>query len=403
MSSDCRDFADLLLDLAYGELDDAEASRLHDHAASCPACRAELDGILLTRKLVGELPKPETVPHLAELVLAEADRVATSYSTRPSESGAADARRLAGIASPGPSFIDRLRAAIFKPAFATALAATVVFAISFYLYRNAAPDRDEEVGAPGAPFYGPSGVMSAAAPPASPSSIVVAREDGMRAAEEAAGLGAESRSRAALGTGDGVAQAKGSLGTAGPAQVNSADELDRGAPGFGDLPAAAPAAEGAPSWSSGGSTGYSGGGKTADAASAAKAAPSDRGDADLFAEGMAAYDRGDCAAANVSLERVVDSYAAPPGLVAKALHHLARCARRSGSCGRAVVYYERLFSQHPGYEDRPEAMWEAAACHRRLGHVEQALALLRQLSELPGWEGRAEAETKSIESLAADQ
>jgi hypothetical protein len=401
MSSDCREFAELLLDLAYGELDDGEVSRLRDHATSCTACRAALDEILLTRKLVGELPSPETLPQLADLVLAEADRVAASYANRPSESGVNDERRIAGIASPEPGFFDRLRAAIFKPAFATALAATVVFAVSFYLYRNASPENGEDVGAPGAPFYGPAGVMSAAARAPSPSSTVVAREDGMRAAQEPAGLDAESRSRVALGTGDGVAEAKGSLGTAGPAQVNSADELDRSAPGFGDVAAAAPEAEGAPSWSTGG-TGFGGGGKAAGSAPS-KAAASDRGEADSFIEGMAAYDRGDCDAATSALERVVDSDGTPPGLVAKALHHLARCARRSGSCGRAVVYYERLFSEHPGYEGRPDAMWEAAACHRRLGHVEQALALLRQLSDLPGWEERADAETKSIERLAADQ
>jgi TolA-binding protein len=401
MSSDCREFAELLLDLAYGELDDGEASRLRVHATSCAACRTQLDEILLTRKLVGELPKPETIPQIADLVLAEADRVAASYANRPSESGVSGEHRIAQIASPGPGFFDRLRVAIFKPAFATALAATVVFAVSFYLYRNASPEGGEDIGTPGAPFYGPAGVMSAAPREPSPSSTVVAREDGMRAAEEPAGLGAEARSPSALGTGGGVAQSKGSLGTAGPAQVNSADELDRSAPGFGDVVAAAPEAEGAPSWSTGG-TGFGGGGKAAGAAPA-KDAPSDKGDADLFIEGMAAYDRGDCDAATVSLERVVDSYGTPPGLVAKALHHLARCARRSGSCGRAVVYYERLFSEHPGYEGLPDAMWEAAACHRRLGHVEQALALLRQLSELPGWEERANAETKSIERLAADQ
>jgi len=401
MSSDCREFTELLLDLAYGELDDSETSRLRDHAAACPTCGAELAEILLTRKLVGELPKPETLPHLADLVLAEADRVAASYENRPSESGVNDEHRIAEIAEPGPSFVDRLRAAIFKPAFATALAATVVFAISFYLYNNAAPERGEDTGAPGAPFYGPAGVMSAAPRAPSQSSVVLAREEGRRAAEEPAGLVTASRSRAALETGEGVAQAKGSLGTTGPAQVNSADELDRGGPGFGDVAAAAPASEDAPSWSTGG-TGFGGGGKAAGAAPA-KAPPSDQGGADLFAEGMAAYDRGDCAAATVLLERVVDSYGTPSGLVAKALHHLARCARRSGSCGRAVVYYERLFSEHPGYEGRPEAMWEAAACHRRLGHVEQSLALLRQLSELPGWEEKADAETKSIESLAADQ
>ena len=198
-----------------------------------------------------------------------------------------------------------------------------------------------------------------------------------------------------------MAQGKGSLGTAGPTQLNSADELDRSELKVGDSAAAAPFAEDAPSWSQGGG-GFGGDEKAARAAKASPA-PLDEDVAALFAEGMAAYDRGDCATATASLERVVDSYGAPTGLVAKALHHLARCARRAGSCGRAVVYYERLFAEYPGYVGRPEAMWEAAACHRRLGHVEQSVALLRKLAQLPGWGEKANSEISSIESLAAEQ
>jgi TolA-binding protein len=296
--------------------------------------------------------------------------------------------------------MDRLRAALFKPAFATALAATVVFAISFYLYRNAAPERSDDVVAPGAPFYGPADVMTAAPPAPSQAKPALAREDRMLAGEEPAGAEGALPSRS-LGTGRAMAQDKGSLGTAGPTQVNSADELDRSERRVGDLAAAAPAAEEAPSWSQGGG-GFGGDGKTAGAAKASPA-PLDEDVAALFAEGMAAYDRGDCATATASLERVVDSYGAPTGLVPKALHHLARCARRAGSCGRAVVYYERLFTQYPGYVERPEAMWEAAACHRRLGHVELSLALLRELAQLPGWGEKADSEITSIESLAAEQ
>jgi len=401
MSCDCREFTELLLDLAYGELEDGEASRLKDHAAACPACGAELDKILLTRKLARALPAPEPSSQLEGLVLAEAERVAVSAASRRSEPGVRDEVRVAGIAEQGPTFLDRLRAALFKPAFATALAATVVFAICFYLYRNASPESSDETGAPGAPFYGPAGVMSAApASPAQSSPVLLAREERMRASEEPAGREGAIPSRS-LGTGRSMAPSKGALGTAGPAQVNPADELDRGGAALGDVAAAAPASEDAPPWQKSGG-GYSGEGKAADAAKASPA-PFDQGVADLFAEGMDAYDRGDCAAATVSLERVVDSYGAPAGLVPKALHHLARCARRSGSCGRAIVYYERLFAEYPGYVQRPEAMWEAAGCHRRLGHVEQSLALLRELEQLPGWGARADAEIKSIESLAADQ
>lgn len=401
MSCDCREFSELLLDLAYGELDEDEAKRLGEHASACTACRAQLEEIALTRKLASALPMPDPIPRIGSAVLAEAERVAAMATARPSEADARGDNRIAGIAERGPTFLDRLRGALFKPAFATALAATVVFAISFYLYRTATPGYDGDPGAPGAPFYGPAGAPAAAPLAAAESTAILARADGARGAEERiAGEDAIAR-RPALATSRSVAQAKGSLGTAGPAQVNSADELDRAEAESGKLAAAAPAPADAPSWGQAGG-GFASGDK---ASGAAKESPSpvDDGAADAFAEGMDAYDRGDCAAATASLERVVDSYGAPIGLVPKALHHLARCARRSGSCGRAVVYYERLFAEHPGYEQRADAMWEAAACHRRLGHVEQSLALLRQLAQLPGWGAKADSEIDSIESLAADQ
>jgi hypothetical protein len=67
------------------------------------------------------------------------------------------------------------------------------------------------------------------------------------------------------------------------------------------------------------------------------------------------------------------------------------------------VYYERLLPDWPGYGDRPEALWEAASCYRRLGQTQQALALLDQLERAPGWGDRARAERSSIERSAAAQ
>jgi TolA-binding protein len=344
---------------------------------------------------------PDPIPRIGSAVLAEAERVAASATLRPSEADARGEVRIAGIAERGPTFLDRLRGALFKPAFATALAASVVFAISFYLYRNAAPDYDEDVGAQGAPFYGPAGAPNSEPIAAAESAAILARADGARAVDERIGGEGAQPSRPSLGTARSVAQSKGSMGTAGPAQVNSADELDRAEAESGKLAAEAPVRADEPSWGQAGG-GFASGDKASGAAKASPA-PVDNGSAEAFAEGMNAYDRGDCAAATTSLERVVDSYGAPMGLVPKALHHLARCARRSGSCGRAVVYYERLFNEYHSYEQRPEAMWEAAACHRRLGHVEQSLALLRQLAQLPGWGAKADSEIDNIESLAADQ
>jgi len=395
MSCDCREFSELLLDLAYGELGQADASRLEAHAATCAPCRLELEGVLVTRKLAAQLPGEAPDPILSEAILAEALR----------ESGHAGSR-IAPIAEREPGFFDRLRAALTRPAFAAAAVGIAVLAVSLALYQNAAQRNAPEGVSAGAPFFGPVG-GSAAAPPVSAQSTAIAKskaESRPALAEEVAVASAEPRS--SLGTGRRYASAEGSLGTMGPAQVGSAGELDLGdTPASRESSASAPSAKPSASPSldaigSGAGYGMGGGGK------AAKSAEESKGDEtaeSLLGEGMRAYDRGDCATASPLFARIADDPNAGSNVAPKALHHLARCARRSGSCGRAIVAYKRLFSSWPGYADRAEAMWEAAACHRRLGHSEQALSLLDQLEGLPGWSDKVRTEKSSIERSAAQQ
>ncbi len=64
---------DKLLDLAYGELSRREARPVEEHAAACDACRAELERIRETRKLVSALP-PVEAPERGENVLLAAAR-----------------------------------------------------------------------------------------------------------------------------------------------------------------------------------------------------------------------------------------------------------------------------------------------------------------------------------------
>lgn len=395
MSCDCREFSELILDLAYDELGEADASRLLGHAASCPACRAELDRILLTRKIAAQLPAEAPAPSLREAVIAlarEAPRAAGAIA--PAEE-----------AGPGP--LERLRAALLRPAFATALAASAVLAISLYLYRGAAQDRAPDAAAPGAPFLGPVGAPSPAAPAAA-GDVAAEREkagqgEGAAAQGVASAPGGETRS---LGTGKAGSPPKSSLATAGPVPGELAEaeaEVDPDARARREAPAAA---------AGGGRTASGGdelddlapGGGTAGKAKKADSAGGEAGSGGAaFDAAMGAYDRGDCATATPLFARVADDPDAPRNLVPEALHHLARCARRSGSCGRAVAYYERLLADWPGYRKRPEALWEAASCYRRLGQTQQALALLDQLEGVPGWGDRTRAERSSIERSAAAQ
>ena len=59
MTSGCDKFQELMLDLAYDEVDAERADQLREHAAECAGCREELESILLTRKLAAQLPEPE--------------------------------------------------------------------------------------------------------------------------------------------------------------------------------------------------------------------------------------------------------------------------------------------------------------------------------------------------------
>ena len=79
MSQDA--FQDRLLDLAYGELSPREAREVEAHAASCPACRAELARIRETRRIMAALPD-EPAPEAGERLLLAAAREAARARRR---------------------------------------------------------------------------------------------------------------------------------------------------------------------------------------------------------------------------------------------------------------------------------------------------------------------------------
>jgi len=73
---------DLLLDLAYGELDDRAARRVREHVAGCAWCRAELDELQGTRRLMSALPELPA-PERGERILVAAAREAADRARRP--------------------------------------------------------------------------------------------------------------------------------------------------------------------------------------------------------------------------------------------------------------------------------------------------------------------------------
>lgn len=115
-----------------------------------------------------------------------------------------------------------------------------------------------------------------------------------------------------------------------------------------------------------------------------------------YEAGMDAYRRGDCNTAIVTLSQVVSSPSLYPGKVPSALHHIARCEKRTGRCAAAVGHLDALLHQYPSYVDRPNALYEAAACYKRLGRIDKARELLNTLRSIPGFESRAEEALRQL-------
>lgn len=425
MKRECDGFKELMLDLAYDEVDAELAEQLREHAAECASCREELQAILLTRKLAAQLPEPEPPlerdAEILDLAAEAAARHARSVSRDTRDP--VPARGLTEVERPVP-FIDKLRAWLLRPALVTAGVACMVFVISYFVGRNALEEDSLQRSAEsGAPFVGPAVAVDAVdgrSPVPEPAQSAPSPRE-KRAEEPTSVAQRDLQPATDLGTGGKLkGAARGSLGTAGPPPQNSAAQFPSQPPALAAkaeaaddfdaeksldaLPDYAGVAEGAAK------------SKAAPAAPAAQAPPQGApapqaeeaeayagDDAHYYQTGMAAYNRGDCHSATIALRKVVDPPHGAPGLVPSALHHVARCEKRTGRCGKALIAYDELLNRFPAYQGRAEAMWEAAGCHRRLGHVDRAWALLDALAKIPAWRDRARAEQQNLEQLKGQE
>jgi hypothetical protein len=116
-----------------------------------------------------------------------------------------------------------------------------------------------------------------------------------------------------------------------------------------------------------------------------------------FTSGMAAYNRGNCTVAIADFQTVLQNQSTPPSEIPIAHHYIARCETRMGRCAKAVSHFDTVISRHLGYRDRPAALYEAADCHIRLGNRNRARTLLEELRTLPAWRARAESKLQEIE------
>jgi TolA-binding protein len=414
MKPECNRFEQLMLDLAYDEVDDGLAEELREHAAGCARCRQELESIQLTRKLASQLPTPEPpLERDVEILELAADIAAHNREwARGARRESAPGRDLIGVERPIP-LIERLRALLLRPALVTAGVACVVFALTFFLGRHMFESESYDQAAhSGAPFHGPAvpiGDLEEAAP-APVDGEALARLTETTTAEQGDRPVGSPQPRAPskrLGTGGRLkGSPQGSLGTAAEAPRNSAAQLEPQQPAVAAKVEAEPApfpAEEADALAGPAAADDYAKAKAAPAAPQAAPPPAGGDDTHYYQSGMSAFNRGDCASAVTSLNRVVDPPHDAPALIPSALHHVARCEKRTGRCGKALISYEELLQRFPGYSGRADAMWEAAGCHRRLGHVDRAWALLDQLAQIPGWRDRAVAEQENLKQIKGQQ
>ncbi len=399
MTRDCDRFNASLLALAYGELPPDTADALRSHAAGCLKCRDALERILLTRKLAATLPVLDPGDDMDNSILAAA---ASAAAASRSEGGAQPTQSTAPVTVRASKrerswFLPALRGFLLRPAVATAMLALLVCTMSFFLANEHwLPSADTPV-VPNEPLATDNESSKASA-------------NKSQLPGQAPDIGAPAKPviperEAAKNKGTGVAAATPYQGPARPLpKRKSRRRPSPGSGAAGSMPSpkmdALSDIEAAPQAPALANTDV----QFAEEPVAAGAAVSKRpGQAnkkasvpdlqpdvrDAFDRGMAAFARGDCQAAVHTLIRSIDILPSHSSSIPVAIHHIARCEKRRGRFARAVVWYGRLLDGFGSYAKRPEALWEAAACHRRLGQNEKARDRLMALREWPAWQGRA--------------
>lgn len=92
-----HDYADRLLDLAYGELPNPEAKELEQHVRGCSQCANALDDIKGVRRVMGALPAAKEPDAGLESLMAYAEQAARRASAGPAPSSAGWRKWLAPV------------------------------------------------------------------------------------------------------------------------------------------------------------------------------------------------------------------------------------------------------------------------------------------------------------------
>ena len=405
---DCTRCDELLLDLAYGELDDATASAVREHADGCVRCTAARADLSLVRDACRAIELPEPPLGLDARILAAAEAAVAPARER------AEAPRHIVVDRPGlwiSRFVDSFAALAMKPQMAMAAVLVVVVGVAVLIGNEARMTSDEAVPslalrAPAAPALDPLPSVTVSPippPPAVPGAVSPSRapaEPALRPLDDTERD--EAGARADLGR----EQRRPHDGSSDRRQAGEEVEAQAPARRLGEggdaITKSAPAqTQAGPSGAGGGAgTGSSNaearsrsalqapapmGGAMANAEDAAGA---ERSEADggraAFESGIGNYNRGRYRDAADDLGEFVSRPGDATSLLPTARITRARSLKNIGQCGEAVREYEEYLRRWGTGGSAADARVEAADCYTRLGQTTRARELYSQAENQGG-------------------
>ena len=356
---DCEQFDQIVVDLLYGELSEADAASARRHTDGCDRCLNHLTALREARKAVS-LSVEEPPVGFEDRILDFARRAQRDIPWL---------RRLGRAVSWAGSYA-------MRPQLAMAALLLLMIGSSLLLLRGRPGStpvgmvRVTEHGVPEREPYEPLGPGAVRTP---------TQAEVPRSGAKAGEMTAEPLS--AIAGGDRRERASGASPSREGAERSERVEAEPGAASSGGqepegLAQAAPAAADKRSASS-----------DDEMSSAARSQAPPMPEADTFAEAMEMYKAREYAKAY----RTFDAIAAQGAANApSAALYAARAVRSSAGCGTALPRFETVASRYAAAGI--QAKWEAASCYRMLGNTDKARQLLQELRNTEGQQDRADQE-----------
>lgn len=438
MSSRCNEFNELLLELAYEELDETTARRLLQHKDKCGSCLQAYTEIAGVRSVAQTIEAPQIPSHFDADILSMAKQAAEEFKTQQTEHSIHPPVHVPSQRT----FVERVQAFIFKPpvyGLGLAAAAVLIAVVSLQNDHHSTMLDPED----GSPFVGATKVVPPEELPATEQDRILENEskkETVRPNIQKAGPNYQMTMEERSADDYKLKEAPSSRSRNAPQdatknaattpnkktyplkiQKNPADLLGQNTLGTarGSKLNSKPSASGpqTPIQYDAGpqeppmrtTSKQSRAKKDADSITLEALESADEGGAneaqadidvddttDFFKNGLSAYNSGDCKRAIYNFQKMLDADNGIAHQTSAATHYIAKCEKRTGRCGKALISYERLLKQYYGYGKRDEALYEAATCHKKLGHTDRARELLNELSLNPNWKAKAESELNTL-------